>query len=601
MKKRWRHYAICALIAIASATGARLLSQAQFFQILNLKSLDAQFALRGRRPVTGIVMILADQKALDTFPEPLAFWHPYYAEAIRAAGAAGAKVIGLDLAFGIPIEKWEPDFDRLLGEVVSASPIPVVCGYASTLNTNQRKLPVPINMLAAALGLDGFVNLTSDPDDFIRRQELIEDGEAKSLALRLAEKATGSDAVYKNNRLILGGQLIPTGPDRSIFINYAGPPGTVPHVSLADVVAAARAGRKDELRRWFQGNIVMIGSDTREDSYDTPFYTSFIGSRWTTPGVEIHSNTLNTLLTRDYLLPAPEWARMAALLAGAALTVGIATSVTAGVATVLLIGEALAIFVLTHLLFRAGVILYPAETLVAAAICAMGAVVYRFSTAERRGNLFSKAVSLFVGKQLAAALEDTQTIRLSGTRQMVTILFTDIRGFTAFSETVSEHRGPEVVVQLLNEYLAAMVAIILKHHGDVNKFIGDGILAVFSDDNEGSTPGDHPLRAVQCATEMVTAPSRFETGAGIHTGVAVVGNVGSADKMEYTVLGDTVNLASRIESLNKEHHTRLLMSETTQTMLQNQVATTLLGTAAVQGKTVPISLYTVTALVEVNA
>ena len=179
----------------------------------------------------------------------------------------------------------------------------------------------------------------------------------------------------------------------------------------------------------------------------------------------------------------------------------------------------------------------------------------------------------------------------------VTILFTDIRGFTAFTEQVCEEQGPEVVVQLLNEYMAMMVGIIVVYRGHVNKFIGDGILAVFSDDDEGAEPGDHALRAVRCATRMVTAPSRFETGAGIHTGPAVVGNVGSADKMEYTVFGDTVNLASRLESLNKEHHTKLLMTGTTQARLGSQVETSHLGQAPVRGKALPIDLYTVTSLV----
>jgi adenylate cyclase len=142
-----------------------------------------------------------------------------------------------------------------------------------------------------------------------------------------------------------------------------------------------------------------------------------------------------------------------------------------------------------------------------------------------------------------------------------------------------------------------MVGIIVIYRGHVNKFIGDGILAVFSDEDEGVQPGDHPLRAVRCATRMVTARSQFETGAGIHTGPAVVGNVGSADKMEYTVLGDTVNLASRLESLNKEHHTKLLMTGATQERLGSLVETTHLGEAPVRGKALPIDLYTVTSLV----
>jgi CHASE2 domain-containing sensor protein len=171
MKRRWRHYATCALIAMASAAAARLLDNFRFFELLHLKTLDAQFVLRGRRPPSNIVLVMADQKALDTFPELRMFWHPYYAEAIRASSRSGAKVIGLDLAFGVPVEKWEPDYDRLLGEAVTTSPVPVVCGYVSSFSTNQEKLPVPVNMLAAALGLAGFANLTVDQDDFVRRQE----------------------------------------------------------------------------------------------------------------------------------------------------------------------------------------------------------------------------------------------------------------------------------------------------------------------------------------------------------------------------------------------------------------------------------------------
>jgi len=192
------------------------------------------------------------------------------------------------------------------------------------------------------------------------------------------------------------------------------------------------------------------------------------------------------------------------------------------------------------------------------AMLLVATIVYRFAAAERRRDLFRRAISLFVGKKLAASLDEAENIALSGTRQNVTILFTDIRGFTAFCE----EKDPALVVDLLNDYMRTMVAIVVKYQGHVNKFIGDGILAVFSDD-DGSAPGDHPVRAVRCATEMVAAPGRFQTGAGLHTGTVVVGNVGSQDKMEYTVLGDTVNLASRLESLNKENKTSLLMSGAT--------------------------------------
>jgi adenylate cyclase len=180
----------------------------------------------------------------------------------------------------------------------------------------------------------------------------------------------------------------------------------------------------------------------------------------------------------------------------------------------------------------------------------------------------------------------------------VTILFTDIRGFTAFCE----EKDPAVVVDLLNAYMGRMVSIIHTWHGHVNKFIGDGILAVFSDDDlhgeSGTHPGDHAIRATRCAIEMVSAPGNFSTGAGLHSGPVVIGNVGSAEKMEFTVLGDTVNLASRLESMNKEHKTKLLLSESTRELLENQVELEYLGAVTIRGKTLPMKIYTAAVLIE---
>jgi adenylate cyclase len=610
MRKKWRHWAFCAVLAVGSALGAFLLSDIRFFRILNLKAYDAHFIvrdfLRGRPIISNIVLLTADKKAMDSFPELRVFWNQHYANAIRAAGQAGAKVIALDLAFGVPIDQWQPGADELLAGAISTSPVPVVVGYVSELNSNQQSQSIPVNMMAAALGLGAFANLTSDDDDFIRNQELMEAPSAnpadppfaRSLAMRTVEKYIGTDAQFQKGQLVLKGHAITISPRRSVAINYAGPPNTFPSVSLADFEAAAQAGNVDQLRKWVKGKIVLVGADFVDDRFDTPFYTLFSGSKWTMPGVEIHANTVRTLLTGSYLIPAPQWALALALLLTTTLTVAIVTRFAAGRAVSFVLLEVVAILVATHLAFEWGIILSTSEVLLAASVSLIASLVYRYATEETRGNLFHRAVSLFVGKQVASSLEESsEAIALSGKRMEVTILFTDIRGFTAFTEQVSEEQGPEVVVQLLNEYMAMMVGIIVMYRGHVNKFIGDGILAVFSDDDEGAEPGDHALRAVRCATRMVTARSRFETGAGIHTGPAVVGNVGSADKMEYTVLGDTVNLASRLESLNKEHHTKLLMTGTTEGRLGSQVETSHLGQAPVRGKALPVELYTVTSLV----
>ncbi len=252
------------------------------------------------------------------------FWNEHYANAIRAAGQAGAKVIALDLAFGVPIDKWEPDADELLAGAISTSPVPVVVGYVSEINSNQQSQSIPVNMMAAALGLGAFANLTTDDDDFIRNQELMEAPSAnpadpppaRSLAMRTVEKYIGTDAQFQKGALLLQGHAIPISPRRSIAINYAGPPNTFPSVSLADFEAAAKAGNTDQLRKWVEGKIVLLGTDFVDDRFDTPFYTLFSGSKWTMPGVEIHANTVRTLLTRSY--PDPR----AAMGAGAGAAVG---------------------------------------------------------------------------------------------------------------------------------------------------------------------------------------------------------------------------------------------------------------------------------------
>ena len=220
MKRKWRHWGLCAILAGGSALAAWSLGDLRFFQILNLKAYDAHFVLRSLlRPqptISNIVLLVADQKTLDTFPEPRIFWQKHYADVIRAAGEAGAKVIGMDLAFGVAVDKWQPDYDRLLGEAVSTSPAPVVCSYVTELNTNVSSQAIPINMLAAALGLGAFANLTSDADDFVRRQELIEEPASPAMRRWRARlpcaslKSTwASDAQFQNGQLILAGQRIP--------------------------------------------------------------------------------------------------------------------------------------------------------------------------------------------------------------------------------------------------------------------------------------------------------------------------------------------------------------------------------------------------------
>lgn len=183
-----------------------------------------------------------------------------------------------------------------------------------------------------------------------------------------------------------------------------------------------------------------------------------------------------------------------------------------------------------------------------------------------------------------------------GEVRIVTVLFSDVRGFTSMSESM---RGEEVV-NFLNDYLSVMVGVIFKHGGTLDKFMGDGILAYFGAPIETA---DHAAVAVKCALEMQTALGEFNrkrtesgllpiaTGIGIHTGLAVLGNIGPEIRREYTIIGDTVNLASRIEALTKEKGKPILVSESTKIACAQGFSWTDAGTVSVRGKTEPVSLF----------
>jgi adenylate cyclase len=371
-------------------------------------------------------------------------------------------------------------------------------------------------------------------------------------------------------------------------INYVGPAGTLPSVSLWDFLQAARAGNTQQLRKWVEGKIVLLGVDHIIDRFPTPFYTALAGNRWTTAGVEIHGNIINTMLSGRFLTEASTSVQAFAAAVVAAATVT-ALAYASGTAAGLWISAVLAgIIAITHLSFRAGTMLSVPEMLIACGSAMAMTGVYRLTTSQQKSELFGSALRVFVGQDVASQLDRSGVIALKGKHEHVTILFSDIRNFTAFCE----EKDPAVVVEILNGYFEKMVGVITAHGGVVNKFIGDGMLVIFSDRDDGAKPGDHASRAVRCGMAMCEVETGFETGVGIHTGITVIGTVGSSDRIEYTVLGNTVNLASRIEGTNKDQHTRLLMSESTHALLEPGIQTVPVGAVSIRGQSRKIDLYT---------
>jgi adenylate cyclase len=220
----------------------------------------------------------------------------------------------------------------------------------------------------------------------------------------------------------------------------------------------------------------------------------------------------------------------------------------------------------------------------------------------RERELYRQQFGRYVSRQIAdKILANPEKSFWDAERRRVTILFSDIRGFTAMSEKAP----PEVIVARLNEYLALMIDIVFKHEGTLDKFIGDAVMALFG---APLSLGNDEERAVRAAVDMQKAAAdlswrwskqglpEFKIGIGIHTGEIVVGNIGSEKRMEYSAIGDAVNLASRLESLNKEYKTSTLISEETYNAVKKIAETRFVDNVNVRGRTEPVTIYEVTGM-----
>jgi adenylate cyclase len=224
-------------------------------------------------------------------------------------------------------------------------------------------------------------------------------------------------------------------------------------------------------------------------------------------------------------------------------------------------------------------------------------------TEGRRKRLLQNVLGRYVSKEIADEVLAGGDFEMGGTQRLVTVMFSDLRNFT----TYCHGRDPKLVVDDLNEYFRDMSAEIKAHGGMVNQFIGDGILALFG---APVAHGDDVQRAVACAIQMVRRNTEFNTtrgerglppltiGIGIHTGEAVVGNIGSTDKIAYTAIGDTVNIAARIEGENKTYNSQLLVSEATYEYVKDHVACELAGHSHLKGIAEPMRLFRISAMKE---
>src|SRR5688572_29167011 len=347
----------------------------------------------------------------------------------------------------------------------------------------------------------------------------------------------------------------------------------------------------------FKDKIVFIGlaSSGLVDVFSTPFGVE----NGNMPGIQLHATMADNLLSNRFIRPASRRSRIGTVIA-AGLFVGLMATLLpfapAAVGT-LLAGAGWTWFSLAS--FRDGAWLNMAQPLMTMGLALFAGTAYQYFVEGREKRVVKKLFGRYVSRDVYQQLLDNPNLaELGGRRREMTVLFSDIRGFTS----MTEKGDAEALVAQLNEYFSTMVEVVFRHHGTVDKFVGDMVMALFSAPVEDA---DHAEHALDAAVEMVSELGKLnrkwlaegkvqlDIGIGINSGEMIAGNIGSERIMSYTVIGDNVNLGSRLESLNKEFQSRIIISDATRTRLRTEHTLRTLGEVTVKGKSLAVSIFEV--------
>ncbi len=579
----WRAILVGSLIGLAAAL-ADAYDVSGFLANNELKALNAQFSLRGfRTPQVPIVIVTIDEDSFAELNLPWPWPRALHAKFIDIVSRGKPAVIALDIIFVEPSAHGPAD-DRALATAIARSGKVVLAAGLSEVREQgwikeKQDLNPPLPEIREGASAWGPVNIITDRDAFVRRSRLSLDFQGREwpgfdLAIYRLAKAAGIPAAP-----------LPANPE--ILINYAGPPGAFPRVAYSRVVSGEISPEV------FEGQIVLVGATTQilHDVFPTPF-----APFRTMPGVVIHANVLDTLLSGIPIRRAPVWVDAAlAVLAGGAAG-WIASAFRPLAAFGLVAAAALAYLAGSHAAFRwtrvwMDVVPVPLALLVPY----VGVVAKNFAQEQAEKRRLSRFFSPNVVKEIVRQKDDAG---LGAGRRRMTVLFSDIRGFTSMSEKME----PEEVVTFLREYLTEMTEAVFQHGGTVDKYIGDAIMALYNVPFEAP---DHAAQAVRTALEFqqrlqplaerfaVKHGSALRCGVGINTGDAVVGTIGSRQRLEYTAIGDTINLGSRLESITKDFNVHVVISEATWLEVRDLFETRYLGEVTVKGKEIPVKIYTV--------
>lgn len=591
-----------------------LLNRTGAFRNIEAVTYDLRCRLFARPELAdpGVVIIGLDDSSLESmgwlgWPWPRQIW----ADLSAFLAENGAKALFFDMTFETS-SMYGAFEDSLFGTV--SKEIPTVFIARLLLDAGGAQVPdralipldvpgepvyhsavLPTGSILSGAGLLASPLVLPDPDGVVRRVPLFyhtSRGIVPSPGLALARISSEGEALrYTDGRLHMGTSSVPVESDGTFIPRYMGPRGTYRTLG-ADQVFEMMLEEADP-GDIFRDAVVLVGY-TAVDLFDlkpTPLSATY-------PGVEVHATVYDNIMTgRGVREPGPA-AALAAVLVMAAAVGAVMTAVPSiagsiAVGTALILGYAGAAL----LAFQQGLWLPAAAPLSAGLLAMISGAVEANLRANRQKNFIRAAFSQYLSPDVVArVVKDQSVLTLGGEKRVMTVFFSDVAGFTGISEKLE----PERLVALLNHYLTAMTDVILKWGGTVDKFEGDAIIAFWG----APIPReDHAERACRAAMECQAMHDELNgrlsregfpplfTRIGMSTGPMVVGNMGSERRFDYTVMGDTVNLASRLEGVNKVYGTRLLVSGGTKDAAPN-ISFLELDTVMVVGQSRPVALFT---------
>jgi adenylate cyclase len=604
---------------------------------------------------TDIALVEIDEYSLRNL-EPNAGRWPWpravHSMLIDYLARAPAKVIAYDVVFSEPDSRKGFDFggatlsgadsDQALADSIKAAGDVILLGDASydtdtpgvTIPDAGYPLDVPgiyelrgvlppFPLLAAAAAGLGHNRFILDADGplrhtvpFVRTHHRAMASLGTAVALRVAG-IRPADVRLDGSTLRLGDRVMPLSPrtvksdDGAVsylwgLINFRGAAlladlksRTYPTYRFFDLIYSEQQileGKKPNVDpAAFRGKAVFVGVTAAGlfDVFETPFANGKM------PGINIDAATADDILSNRFMRPAAKGLTIALVLVLALGAGLVAAEIPAWWAAAVAAAMVAVYAVIATQAFARGYWLNLSQPTLAASFALFGGVGYQYFVEGREKRKMKRLFGQYVSKDVYEQLVSNPALaRLGGQRRQMTVLFSDIRGFT----TVSEKGEPEAIVRTLNEYFTRMVDIVFRHKGTLDKFVGDMVMALFGAPLDDA---DHAEHAVDAALDMLEELQRLnerwmaegrpalDIGIGVHTGPMIAGNIGSEAIMSYTVIGDSVNLGARLESLNKNYGTRIIISDATRAALPDRYVFRPLGDVVVKGKTQPVAIFEV--------